>query len=130
MKLRTVLLFLIVSIVIVSVSIKIPSSPKFMTEDQKKENTTVKKVNKTEKEWKEILNPEQYRVLRKAGTERPFTGKYHLFFETGMYTCAACGNPLFSSETKYDPGCGWPSFTAAAENGRVEFAFGNDNRRK
>ena len=121
MKLRTALLFLAISIAIVSVSIKIPSSTKFMTEDQIKEQTTVKKVNKTEKEWKENLSPEQYRVLRKAATERPFSGKYYLHFETGLYTCAACGNPLFSSSTKYDHGCGWPSFSAAVDNGSVEF---------
>jgi peptide methionine sulfoxide reductase msrA/msrB len=121
MKLRTALFFLAISIAIVSVSIKIPSSTKFMTEDQTKEQTSVKKVNKTEKEWKEILSPEQYRVLRKAATERPFSGKYNFHFETGLYTCAACGNPLFSSSTKYDHGCGWPSFSAAVDNGSVEF---------
>ena len=121
MKLQTMFLFLIVSIAIGSVSVKVPSSPKFMTEDQKKENTTVKKVNKKNREWKKILTPDQYRILRKAGTERPFTGKYNLHFENGTYTCAACGNPLFSSETKYDHGCGWPSFASALDKGQVEF---------
>ncbi|MGD2246614.1 MAG: bifunctional methionine sulfoxide reductase B/A protein [Candidatus Aminicenantes bacterium] len=121
MRLRTALLFLFIAVVIGSVSVKIPSHTKFTAEDQKEEKTAMKKVKKTEKEWKEILTPEQYRVLRKSGTERPFTGKYNLHFENGMYACAACGNPLFSSETKYDHGCGWPSFTSAAEKGSVEF---------
>jgi peptide methionine sulfoxide reductase msrA/msrB len=121
MKSRTALLFLAISVVIANVSVKIPSSTKFLSENQTKGKTTVKKVNKTEKEWKEILSPEQYRILRKAGTERPFSGEYNLHFENGMYSCAACGNLLFSSETKYDHGCGWPSFSAAADRGSVEF---------
>ncbi|MGB6867643.1 MAG: bifunctional methionine sulfoxide reductase B/A protein, partial [Candidatus Aminicenantaceae bacterium] len=81
----------------------------------------VKKVIKSEEEWKEILTPEQYRILRKSGTERAFTGKYDDFFKEGAYTCAACGTPLFSSETKYDHGTGWPSFTAALEENNVEY---------
>jgi len=121
MKLRTALLFFAISIVIVSVSIKIPSSPKFMTDGQKEDVNKVEKVNKTEKEWKEILSSDEYRVLRKAGTERAFSGEFNLHFETGTYACAACGNPLFSSAAKYDHGCGWPSFSAAVENGSVEF---------
>ncbi len=65
---------------------------------------------KTEKEWRENLSSESYRVLRKKGTERPFTGKYHNYKEKGTYNCAGCGNPLFSSEAKFDSGTGWPSF--------------------
>jgi peptide methionine sulfoxide reductase msrA/msrB len=80
-----------------------------------------KKVIKTEEEWKEILTPEQYRVLRKSGTERAFTGKFNDFNEKGIYTCGACGTPLFSSETKYDHGTGWPSFTAALDESNVEY---------
>ena len=68
---------------------------------------------KKEAEWKNKLTPEQYRVLREKGTELPFTGKYDTFFEKGRYKCAACGNVLFTSETKYDSGCGWPAFFAA-----------------
>ena len=81
-----------------------------------------KKVSKTEEEWREQLTPEQYRVARQKGTERPFTGQYHDSKERGTYRCAACGNELFSSEAKYDSGCGWPSFTAPAdeENVRTE----------
>ena len=70
---------------------------------------------KTESEWKKKLTPEQYHVLRKKGTELPFTGKYDHFFDKGSYKCVACGNILFISETKYDSGCGWPAFFAANE---------------
>ncbi len=68
------------------------------------------KIVKTDEEWKKELTPEQYYVLREKGTERAFTGKYDKFHEKGVYKCAACGNVLFSSDAKYDAGCGWPSF--------------------
>ena len=68
------------------------------------------KVQKSEEEWRRELTPEQYHVLREKGTERAFTGKYHATKESGMYRCAACGAELFSSETKFDSGTGWPSF--------------------
>ncbi len=67
-------------------------------------------IVKNDKEWKEVLTPEQYRILRKHGTERAFSGKYADTKDQGMYTCAACGLALFSSETKFDSGTGWPSF--------------------
>jgi peptide-methionine (R)-S-oxide reductase len=78
-----------------------------------------KPVTKSEEEWKKELTPEQYRVLREKGTERPFTGKYDEFFEEGTYYCAACGNPLFEAEAKYNSGCGWPAFTQAVSNKKV-----------
>ncbi|AUC60682.1 peptide-methionine (R)-S-oxide reductase [Cyanobacterium sp. HL-69] len=68
------------------------------------------KVKKTDAEWKEILTPEQFEVTRKHGTERAFTGKYHDNKEKGIYKCVCCGTELFSSDTKYDSGTGWPSF--------------------
>jgi peptide-methionine (R)-S-oxide reductase len=78
------------------------------------------KINKTEEEWKNELTPEQYNVLRKKGTETPFSGALYHNQESGMYTCAACGNEIFSSDTKFDSGSGWPSFWAPAKEGSVE----------
>lgn len=75
---------------------------------------------KPEEYWKEKLTQEQYNVLRQKGTEAPFSGKFYKHFETGMYTCAACGNSLFSSDTKFDSDCGWPSFDSSL-SGNVIF---------
>ncbi len=72
-----------------------------------------KNMPKTDAEWKEKLTPEQYKVLREKGTEAPFTGKFVHEKKEGTYTCMACGNPLFSSDTKFDSGTGWPSFDQA-----------------
>jgi len=74
----------------------------------------------TDAEWRERLTPEQYQILRQAGTERAFTGKYEKNDDAGIYLCAACGQPLFESESKFHSGSGWPSFTRPAEPGVVE----------
>jgi peptide-methionine (R)-S-oxide reductase len=74
----------------------------------------------TEAEWRERLTPEQYAVLREKATERPFTGRYVHTKEDGVYRCAACGNELFRSDTKFDSGTGWPSFTEPANRENVE----------
>ena len=78
------------------------------------------KVVKTDEEWRKILTPEQYEITRRKGTERAFTGQYWDFHDQGAYLCICCGNELFSSETKFDSGCGWPSFYAPEDQSRVE----------
>jgi peptide-methionine (R)-S-oxide reductase len=77
-------------------------------------------IDKSEKEWKTELSPEQYQVLRKKGTERAFTGKYWNNHDDGTYRCAACGAVLFTADTKFDSGTGWPSFTEPAVADAVE----------
>ncbi len=75
---------------------------------------------KSEKEWEKELTKEQFRVLRLKGTEQAFTGKYWNHKEKGKYKCAGCGTPLFTSETKFDSGCGWPSFFTPLEEENIE----------
>jgi peptide-methionine (R)-S-oxide reductase len=77
------------------------------------------KIVKSDSEWREQLSEDQYNVTRKKGTERPFSGKYNKFKEKGMFRCVSCGEPLFSSDTKYDSGSGWPSFYEPAEEAHV-----------
>ena len=76
-------------------------------------------MNVTEQEWKQRLTPLQYHILRGKGTERPFTGKYNRHFEEGTYHCAACGEPIFTSRTKFESHCGWPAFSSPADPNRV-----------
>jgi peptide-methionine (R)-S-oxide reductase len=78
------------------------------------------KVVRSEEEWKGILTPERFQVLRKKGTERPFTGEYWNSKGVGIYRCAGCGAELFQSDAKFDSGCGWPSFYEALEPERIE----------
>ena len=77
-------------------------------------------MEKDEKYWRQKLTPEQYKILRKKGTEQPFTGEYYDKKEAGMYTCVACGSELFASDTKFDSGTGWPSFYDGVSNGNVK----------
>ena len=77
-------------------------------------------IEKTDEQWREQLTPEQYEVLRRKGTEPPFTGRYVHSKEDGIYRCAGCGADLFSSDTKFESGTGWPSFYEPAENANIE----------
>ena len=93
-------------------------------EKQKTESPNMSdKVVKTDEQWKQILTPEQYYITREKGTEVPFTGKYWDFTGTGTYYCVGCGNELFASQTKFDSGCGWPSFYAPIDPNRTEEAI-------
>jgi peptide-methionine (R)-S-oxide reductase len=80
------------------------------------------KVIKDEAAWRAALTPAQYAVLRRKGTERPYTGEYEGTITPGTYRCAGCGQPLFASDAKFNSGCGWPSFTGPVETGSVEEA--------
>lgn len=113
MKLKTMLLQLSSLLIIASCVQNHKNS------EMKKSNQTSFKISKTEEEWKNELLPEQYQILREAGTERPFSGKYNFHFEKGTYTCAACNEPLFSSDSKFDAHCGWPSFDREIESGKI-----------
>jgi len=78
------------------------------------------KIAKSEQEWREQLTPEQYQITRQKATERPFTGEYCDLHDKGMFRCVCCGNELFSSDTKFDSGSGWPSFTAPLSEDSVD----------
>lgn len=85
-----------------------------------KETAKVYEVKKSDEEWKSLLSPKAYEVLRLRGTERAFTGKYNDFKEKGTFICAGCGHPLFSSDKKFDSGTGWPSFYDVVSKNNVE----------
>jgi methionine-R-sulfoxide reductase len=87
---------------------------------EKLQEAGMDKIRKTDEEWRRELTPEQYRIMRDKGTERAFTGEYNAEKRKGVYRCAACGNELFSSDTKYDSGSGWPSFYAPLDESHVE----------
>lgn len=84
-------------------------------------------IEKSDEEWKKVLTPEQYHILRKKGTERPFSGNLYYNKERGVYTCAACGQELFSSDTKFESGSGWPSFYDVVSSDRVRLKEDKSN---
>ncbi|MBX2903484.1 MAG: peptide-methionine (R)-S-oxide reductase MsrB [Chitinophagales bacterium] len=86
-------------------------------QELKKENMS---IEKTPEEWKKILSPEQYYVLREKGTERPFSGKFYMHKDNGVYVCAGCGNELFTANMKFDSHCGWPSFDKEIAGGKIK----------
>ena len=88
-------------------------------------NTDSTKVNLSNEEWKKMLPSDVYNIAREKGTERPFTGKYNLHKDTGVYYCAACGNPLFASNGKFESSCGWPSFFEPITKGSIIYAADN-----
>jgi len=85
------------------------------------------KIKRTDQEWRQQLTDEQYYVTRQKSTERPFSGKYNDFKETGIYRCIGCGEILFSSNTKYNSNCGWPSFYAPSENANIRTETDNSH---
>ncbi len=88
------------------------------------------KVQKTDEEWKAQLGPERYRVLRESGTEKPFSGTFYLHKDTGTYCCYGCQVPLFGSDTKFDSGCGWPSFTDPIDSDAIKYVEDNSHGMK
>lgn len=103
------------------------------TMDTTKQNNPVysrsdtSKVALSDDEWKKILSPDVYTVAREKGTERPWTSRYESFTEAGTYYCAVCGNPLFLSDTKFESGCGWPSFYQPVNKGSIIYAPDNSH---
>jgi len=97
---------------------KTPATVKELGDSKMSDKTA--KVTKTDAEWQKTLTPAQYRILRQKGTEPAYSGKYDEFFAKGDYLCAACGNELFTSQAKYNSGCGWPAFSATAQKGNVD----------
>lgn len=85
------------------------------------------KIKKTDEDWKKELTPEEYQIARKKGTERAFTGKYWKTKDPGTYQCVCCGNDLFDSDTKFESGSGWPSFTAPIAKTNIEEDSDNSN---
>lgn len=99
------------------------SQTNVLNQEQKstmKDNTADQEIHHTEAEWKEILTPQEYHVLREKGTDRPFQGKYYLHKEKGVYTCAGCGTVLFTSDMKFESSCGWPSFDEEIAGGKIK----------
>jgi peptide-methionine (R)-S-oxide reductase len=101
-------------------------SNSFISDSTKKQGAQMSdKIIKSDEEWKKELSPEEYKILREKGTERAFTGKYWNNFELGTYVCAACGTELFESDTKFESGCGWPSYFEPIDSSRIIYKKDN-----
>jgi peptide-methionine (R)-S-oxide reductase len=122
MKVLTLLLVVLVAGVIAAFALarNAPKGAANAPAGEKKGKDVIEKIEKTDAEWRKLLTPEQYQVLRKAGTERAFTGKTWNNHEKGVYRCAGCGLPLFSSATKFESGTGWPSFWQPIDPSHVD----------
>jgi peptide-methionine (R)-S-oxide reductase len=107
---KSLFIFLLLSISVMAYS-----------QDKRLNTSEIKRVEKSDEEWKNKLTEEEYYILRQKGTERPFTGKYYDFYEKGHYVCAACGLKLFDSDSKYSSGCGWPSFSDEMLEGNIKY---------
>ncbi len=116
----TFLIILGVALMLTSCAQKNQSAKNIKKETRMENNNDTTQVVKTEEEWRSFLTPEQYHVIREKGTEAPFTGKLLLNKDKGVYTCAACGNELFTSDMKFDSHCGWPSFDKEIAGGKIK----------
>jgi len=127
MKKKAIYIVMILAFLTGCISQKTISKQESLSAEQSNngEKTMIKKVEKTNKEWKKVLTPEQYRVMRKRSTEKSFSGQYNDHYEKGIYYCPGCDTPLFSSETKYDHGSGWPSFSAPYDENHIEYLEDN-----
>ena len=110
---------LLLAIVLTALAAMLSQKPT-TTSNKKDEAIMSEKIEKTEEQWRKELSPQQYHILREAGTERAFTGIYWDNHEQGVYHCGACGLPLFDSKTKFDSGTGWPSFYAPIKESRID----------
>ena len=132
---RTVLLLLVASsLQFCTYSQSAPSTKTTSMNTDKKNpvysNADTGKVEMTNEEWKKVLSPEVYQIARQRGTERPWTSKYEGFKEKGTYYCAVCGNGLFVSDTKFESGCGWPSFYEPVSKGSIIYKPDNTHGMK
>lgn len=127
MALRLGFLVLLLAALVVAGRFWTGSHPKAVTPEQKVDEAMTPdpagkspRLPKTDEEWRRVLTPEQYQVTRQKGTEAPFSGEYYKIDKQGVYRCVCCGEPLFSSDTKFDAHCGWPSFWKPIGEGRIK----------
>jgi peptide-methionine (R)-S-oxide reductase len=118
---------IVTTIVVLAVVLSLYVGAQTPSKTAKPGSTLMDTVKKSNEEWKKQLSAESYAVTREKATERPFTGKYWNLSDKGVYSCIACGQELFTSDAKFDAGCGWPSFWDAVDNGRIRTAVDSSN---